>query len=238
MIKYLINQHIPRYGLPRTVRSDNGSHFSSKDLAAVEKMLGIKHAYGCVYHPQSQGKVERMNRTLKEKLAKCCKETVLKWPEALPIVLMSLTASVNSSTGFSPHELLTGRVMISAEVPALSEEEQPKTSPGEYHESLTALVSSLSHQIQDRAEADSPEEPEDPIKEGEWVWLRVLKRRWTEPRWTGPHKVEAATSHSVRLVKKGSNWYHQTLCARASEPQGARPLDQVETDPRDVAATT
>ncbi|XP_039670590.1 uncharacterized protein LOC120567688 [Perca fluviatilis] len=120
-----------------------------------------------------------------------------------------------------------GRVMISADVPALSEEEQLAISPGEYHTSLKALVSSLSHQVQEKAEEAAPEKPRDPIKEGEWVWLRVLKRKWNQPRWTGPHQVEAATSHSVRLVKKGSNWYHQTLCARASDPQGARPLDKV-----------
>lgn len=38
-------------------------------------MLELKHQFGAVYHQQSQGKVERMNRTRKEKLAEIMSTT-------------------------------------------------------------------------------------------------------------------------------------------------------------------
>ncbi|KAK0134687.1 Gag-Pol polyprotein [Merluccius polli] len=39
-------------------------------------------------------------------------------------------------------------------------------------------------------------------KDTEWVLLKVIKRKWSEPRWTGPYRVTERTSHAVRLDGK------------------------------------
>ena len=70
-----------------------------------------------------------------------------------------------------------------------------------YYDALIALVASLSLQVkQQEGRSGEAEPPSMPIKEGERVWLKVIKRKWTEPKWTGPNCVEAATLHSVRLM--------------------------------------
>jgi len=48
--------------------SDNGGGFISGVLNDYLDYHGIKHIYGTPYHPQGRGKIERFNRTIKEKL--------------------------------------------------------------------------------------------------------------------------------------------------------------------------
>jgi transposase InsO family protein len=49
-----------------TLLSDNGSGFISEALATYLGHHGIRHIFGKPYHPQTQGKVERFNRRIKE----------------------------------------------------------------------------------------------------------------------------------------------------------------------------
>ncbi|KAL3968317.1 cyclic AMP-dependent transcription factor ATF-6 beta [Sarotherodon galilaeus] len=53
--------------------------------------------------------------------------------------------------------------------------------------------------------------------EAKAVWLKVIKRKWKEPRWTGPYEVVARTTTAVQLKGKGDTWYHWSQCAPAHE---------------------
>ncbi|KAG8006376.1 hypothetical protein GBF38_005650 [Nibea albiflora] len=64
--------------------------------------------------------------------------------------------------------------------------------------------------------------------EAEWVLLRVIKRKWSEPRWTSPSQVTERTTHAVRLKGKGDTWFHWSQCAAAEEPQ--RSLTDIQKD--------
>ncbi|XP_026036099.1 uncharacterized protein LOC113029452 [Astatotilapia calliptera] len=191
VIKCLINHYIPRHGFPKRIRSDNGTHFKNKDLQEVE----------------------RMNLNLKNKLAKICAQTGLNWVAALPIALMTIRCSVNQSTGFTPYELLTGRQFPApwTVVPV----EQPRTSNrshAEYFNELKALVSSFTKQVTCERPTGNGEVPD-----AKAVWLKVIKRKWKEPCWTGPYEVTARTATAVQLKGKGDTWYHWSQCAPAHE---------------------
>ena len=45
--------------------SDNGSQFISKDFAELLMLLEFRHTFTSANHPQSNGKLERFNKTLK-----------------------------------------------------------------------------------------------------------------------------------------------------------------------------
>ncbi|XP_029385609.1 uncharacterized protein LOC115061440 [Echeneis naucrates] len=227
VVKFLVNHYIPRHGFPEKVRSDNGTHFKNHDLQKVEEMLGLKHNFGSVYHPQSQGKVERMNQTLKTKIAKICAQTKMSWVDALPLALMSIRSSVNQSTKFTPFELTTGRRFPGpqSKLIGLKENDQALTHKQYFH-ALQTLVSEYAKQVGERAEGE-PEAPPDT----DWVLLRVIKRKWTEPRWTGPYQVTERTSHAVRLNGKGDTWFHWSQCAAADAP--ARTLGETRTELRE-----
>ena len=68
--KKLLHEIIPRFNLPRSSQSDNGTSFTSKVTQGVSKALSITYYLHCAWRPQSSGKVERANQLLKSAIKK------------------------------------------------------------------------------------------------------------------------------------------------------------------------
>ena len=64
------------------------------------------------FHPQSNGCVERFNRTLTNMLTMYCAKDQHNWDENLPQVLLAYRSSVHATTGFTPNFLMFGREII------------------------------------------------------------------------------------------------------------------------------
>ncbi|CAO2626007.1 Intracisternal A-particle Pol-related polyprotein (Fragment) [Lemmus lemmus] len=58
------------WGKPARLKTDNGPSYTSKGFRAFCTQLQVEHTFGLPYNPQSQGIVERANRSLKEILHK------------------------------------------------------------------------------------------------------------------------------------------------------------------------
>ncbi|NXH23413.1 POL4 protein, partial [Bucco capensis] len=86
--KILLEHLIPRYGIIQCTDSDQGTHFASKVIKGLSKSLGIHWEYHTPWHSQSSGKVERMNQTIKQQLAKLMIETQMPWTKCLPLALL------------------------------------------------------------------------------------------------------------------------------------------------------
>ena len=65
----LNNRHIPLWGCPRSILSDNGLQFSSKLSYAVYRLLGVPLIATSSHHPNGNGGVERVNHTMAQVLA-------------------------------------------------------------------------------------------------------------------------------------------------------------------------
>ena len=88
VIMILIHEIIPRFGLPQSLQSDNGSVFKAAVTQRVSKALGIEYHLHCSWRPQSSGKVEKPNDIIKTHLHKLTQETQDNWIKVLPVALM------------------------------------------------------------------------------------------------------------------------------------------------------
>ena len=108
VIKHLVQDIFPRFGLPEKVHSDQGTQFTSQEFKDAMEALGIVATTTPAYHPQSNP-VERSHRDLKAALNALCKDSPSKWPDAIPAVLTAMRNTVNETTGTSPFAALFGR---------------------------------------------------------------------------------------------------------------------------------
>ncbi|CAG2228923.1 unnamed protein product [Mytilus edulis] len=97
----LIDQFISRFGAPFQLHSDQGPEFESRLISELCKLLGIDKTRTTTYHPQSDGQVERFNRTLLSMLSKYVKENQRDWDVHLQKVMMGYRTSEHESTKFS-----------------------------------------------------------------------------------------------------------------------------------------
>ena len=102
-------QFFPQHGYPRIIIQDNGKEFNDCDWLKSLKNHGIEVQKTTVYHPQTNGKCERFNRTLKEMLARLVNNRNKTWENQLGPALMAYQNSVSTVTGYTPFFLSYGR---------------------------------------------------------------------------------------------------------------------------------
>ena len=107
--KLLVEKIVSRHGVPSQLLSDRGGAFLSKLLQEIGTLLGFHKVNTTAYLPQTDGLVERFNRTLIDMLAKTAESNGKNWDEKLPFVLFAYRSTIQESTGESPFRLLYSR---------------------------------------------------------------------------------------------------------------------------------
>uniref|UniRef100_A0AAQ4QC45 Integrase catalytic domain-containing protein n=1 Tax=Gasterosteus aculeatus aculeatus TaxID=481459 RepID=A0AAQ4QC45_GASAC len=102
-------QVISRVGIPKEILTDQGTSFMTRTLRELYGLLGTKSIRTSVYHPQTDGLVEHMNKTLKSMIRKFISDDERNWDHWLHPLLFAVREVPQASTGFSPFELLFGR---------------------------------------------------------------------------------------------------------------------------------
>jgi hypothetical protein len=62
---FLFNQIIERFGIPREIVTDHGSHFQNQMMTELMSKHGLQKKHSSPYYPQENGQVEVVNKTLK-----------------------------------------------------------------------------------------------------------------------------------------------------------------------------
>jgi hypothetical protein len=74
-----------RFGVPRMVISDGGTHFIDRSFRKYLLKHGICHNVATPYHPQTSGQAKTSNKQIKNILQKTVNETGTKWKDKLPM---------------------------------------------------------------------------------------------------------------------------------------------------------
>jgi transposase InsO family protein len=96
---------IYRFGIPNTIITDNGTHFTGKKFINFRDDNNIRVDWSAVVHPKTNGQVERENsmllQGLKPHIFKLLKKFQARWVVELPSVLWSLRTMPSRATGFT-----------------------------------------------------------------------------------------------------------------------------------------
>ena len=203
VVEYLYRDIICRHGCPKIILSDRGLHFDNKMVEGLCMKFKIKHHMSSPYHPQTNGLVERFNRTLCEALAKVSEEEN-RWDEHIEPVLFAYRTNKHSTTKQTPFYMMYGR---EATLPT-DEIEQNNEETNDEKKNILSRIHDIIQldekreeviEIIQAAQVKQKERHDERIKEttfeiGDKVLLKdaAKEKQWTgklQPKWKGPYII-------------------------------------------------
>jgi hypothetical protein len=109
---FITEEVILKYGTPKCILTDNGTHFTASMMSELFKRIGVTHLYSTPYHPMTNGQIERYNATMDAKIAALSNEKRTNWDEQLPFVTFNYNTCIHTTTGQIPFEMMYGRSPI------------------------------------------------------------------------------------------------------------------------------
>lgn len=106
---FLIQDIFCRFGSVKEIISDRGTVFTARRVQEIIRWFGAKAIHTSAFHPQTNGLVERFNRTLLAMLSKYVSSNQRDWCLYLPLVVYAYNTSKQASTRITPYLLMYGR---------------------------------------------------------------------------------------------------------------------------------
>ena len=230
-----ITNFVLRFGCPLQLHSDQGSNFEAELFRDVCNLLGIFKTRTTAYRPESDGMVERMNRSLADMLAKLVNDDRSNWDEILPFVMAAYRNTPHDSTGITPNKLMLGResdlpvdLMFGYELP------DEQHCPVEYVEWVRdALVSShkrardeLARAAQRQARHYNKMSGDPEYKIGDWVLLFYppIANKKLGLKFLGPYKVIKKISEVTYEIEAHASKKHKVVHVNHLKPYLAEVL--------------
>ena len=102
----LVDRWLTKYGFP--LHSDQGREFENRVIHDISRLMGSVKTKTTPYHPQSDGLVERFNRTVLSMLSMFVTPDKTNWDDLLPFLMLAYNTSVHASTGHTLFRIVFG----------------------------------------------------------------------------------------------------------------------------------
>ncbi|KAL5491405.1 hypothetical protein EMCRGX_G016687 [Ephydatia muelleri] len=246
-----VSHFVSRFGAPDVLHTDQGRNFESALFKEVCLLLGVQKTRTTPYHPQSDGLVERFNRTLLDLLSIASREDEQNWDLCIPAVMLAYRTSVQESTGCTPYFLLFGReARLPVDVMFGLPPNVPPQPVHQYSKDLRARLDTAYERVRERLGWRQRRQKMvydrrrtgRPYGIGEWVWLYCPavprgKSAKLHSYWQGPYKVVKVFSNVLYLIQHRDSTRKKVVvhfdrlkpCARGGT------YEQGTTAPRDAA---
>jgi ribonuclease HI len=208
--KFFWQNIICQFRVPSELIVDNGKQYDSQDFRDFCFSIGTKLAFASVYHPQSNGVVERANGKIFTAIKKMLLDDKKgKWADLLPEAVWALNTTECRATGFTPFRLLYGsEAMTPQEIKHGSPRTSASTVPDVDGPTSKDLIDGdrvfaqqalNKYQAQTKAWRDHTVVPKE-FDEGDLVLVRTTRTESQgklEPKWEGPFIIKTKASPSV-----------------------------------------
>ena len=202
--KAFVDHWVFNYGAPKELLADNGKCFTARFFQDVCRILNVHNMFTTTYHPQTNGQVERYNRTLKAAIRSYLDDHPVDWDLYTPSLTYAYNGLPHSSTGLTPFELV-----LSRPPPPLALKSDPKSyktpleSRSKWKQWLARTVKEAKDKLmktQERYKRNYDtrlRKQSETIKMDDYVYLRVERRDENEHR----HKLAAVAQGPYKVIE-------------------------------------
>ena len=247
-----VKEFVCRYGVPRRLFTDQGSNFQSTLFNEVCGLLDIEKSRTTPYHPQSDGLVERMNRTIEAMLSMFVSPGQSDWDEILPYIMMAYRSAVQDTTGYSPNLMMLGReVELPLDIVIGPPDEERELGPVEYVDQMRDQMTTVHDLARDKIKVQSDRQKRNydlrmnycKYDRGDFVWLHNPARKvGISPKlfrpWEGPFLVIKRISDVTYRIQKNRKSKMKVVHFDRLKPYRGRALESwVRLDSESVSPT-